>query len=49
MEWWRLTRTIKGGLEIIEERAKEIISAETRRIVGEKSGKDPDSFLVDKK
>ena len=37
-EWWKFTRTVRTGLEILEERAKEEINKETERIASEKSG-----------
>ena len=37
-EWWRLTRTVKSSLDIIESKAKDKISEKTQEIAREKSG-----------
>jgi len=31
-EWWKLSRTLKTSMEIIEEKSMDIVSAETRRM-----------------
>ena len=38
MEWWKFTRTIKSGLEIIEREAKKILDIKTEEVASDKSG-----------
>ena len=37
MEWWHLTRTVKSTLEILEEKAKDVLSADTRELIKKKT------------
>jgi len=39
MEWWRFARTVRTGLEIIEQKAKDLVSERTERLASERSGK----------
>lgn len=49
MEWWRLTRTVKIGMELIEEKSKDVLSRQTRELASSKSRKQPDEYLMTKK
>ena len=42
MEWWKFTRTIKSGLEIVEEEAKTLLGIKTEEIAAQKSGNKND-------
>jgi len=45
MEWWRLVRTVKKGMESIEEKFKDVLSRQTRELASSKSRKHPDEYL----
>ena len=41
MEWWRFARTVRTGLEIIEQKAKDEVSKQTEQLaVGRSNNKD---------
>ena len=44
MEWWKFARTVRSGLEIIEERTKEIIDLQTKKAASKNSGRDIGEF-----
>ena len=41
MEWWRFARTVRTGLEIIEQKAKDKVSKQTEQLAaGRSNNKD---------
>jgi len=49
MEWWRLVRTVKSGMELIEEKSKDVLSRQTRELASLNSKMDSDEYLASKK